>query len=461
MSFKFLDRFRGKQPSEPSQPSKPKPQKQTVNQPQADQKSHLTPSVTPKSFADLGLETNLVKAVDSEGYQSPTPIQQQAIPPILDGRDILGCAQTGTGKTAAFALPIIQKLAATTKNPRVIRSLVLAPTRELAIQIHESFKVYGQFSSLKCAVVFGGVGLEPQIKTIRSGIDILVATPGRLLDLVNRGVIKFAHLEILVLDEADRMLDMGFIHDIKKILKLLPQRRQNLLFSATIPKEVQGLIDSILVKPVKVEVTPASTTSERVAQMLYYVARPDKKNLILDILRDKSVTRCLVFTRTKYNANKLERWLNQNNMTAAAIHGNKSQNARQRALESFRSGDIRILVASDIAARGIDIDDISHVINFEIPNEPETYVHRIGRTGRALANGQAISLCDHEELKLIQQIERTTKTRIPVVTDHGYTANAPTPGRAHTPQGQRPPQHSDREGHKPNRRRRPAHRPKN
>ena len=466
MVFKFIDRLRSKQPATPapanqvkkpvaSASANPASANPASAKPASAKPTQSTPHANLDHFSDLGLAPALVQAVEAEGYKSPTPIQQQAIPPILEGMDLLGCAQTGTGKTAAFALPILQRLSSNAKSPRMIRSLILAPTRELAIQINDSFKVYGKFSSLRSAVVFGGVGLEPQIRTVRAGVDILVATPGRLLDLVNRGVIKFTNIEILVLDEADRMLDMGFVHDIKKILKLLPNKRQNLLFSATIPKEVQGLIDSILVKPVKVEVTPASTTSERVSQQLFYVARPDKKNLILEILRDQSVTRALVFTRTKYNANKLESWLNQNGISAAAIHGNKSQNARQRALENFRTGDIRILVASDIAARGIDIDDISHVINFEIPNEPETYVHRIGRTGRALAHGKALSLCDHEEIPLIKQIERTTKTRIPVVSDHAYTANAPNPNQASNGPGQQPASHRPNSGARHGRSRRP------
>ena len=428
MVLKFLDKLRsGKtQPSANADPKIPAA-KQTPPPPKP------VARTSSKTFQMLGLKEPITRAVKAEGYESPTPIQEEAIPSILTGRDMLGCAQTGTGKTAAFALPMLHRLSDHTKPGHTLRALILAPTRELALQIKDSFVVYGKHLPLRAAVVFGGVGIEPQIKNLRNGIDILVATPGRLLDLVQRRAVDFKHLEILVLDEADRMLDMGFIHDIKRILKLLPTKRQNLLFSATVPKEVQGLIDSILVNPARVAVAPVSSTSERVGQRVYFVARPEKKDLILHIIKTENVTKGLIFTRTKHNANKLERWLNQHSINAAAIHGNKSQNARQRALEGFRDGKVRILVASDIAARGIDIDDISHVINFEMPNEPETYVHRIGRTGRALATGEAISLCDHEEMQLLHQIERVTKIKIPVVTDHPFAKNAPTPGQRSQP----------------------------
>jgi ATP-dependent RNA helicase RhlE len=417
-----------------------------TNQTAAGKKPHST-----QTFVDLGLKEPITRAVKSEGYDHPTPIQAKAIPDILTGRDMLGCAQTGTGKTAAFALPMLHRLSEKQIQGHRIRALILAPTRELAIQIKDSFVVYGKHLPLRTTVVFGGVGLEPQIRSLKNGIDILVATPGRLLDLVQRGAVDFKSLEILVLDEADRMLDMGFIHDIRRILKLLPTKRQNLLFSATIPKEVQGLIDSILVNPVRVEVAPVSSTSERVSQRLYYVPRPDKKDLILQIINDENIQRALVFTRTKHNANKLERWLNQHKITAAAIHGNKSQNARQRALEGFKSGEVRILVASDIAARGIDIDDITHVINFEMPNEPETYVHRIGRTGRALATGVALSFCDHEELKHVRDIERVTKIKIPVISDHPWAMDPKTPpppgaGPAPAARSRRPRNHRSRRG---------------
>lgn len=396
----------------------------------------------------------ILEALKTEGYEYPTPIQLQAIAPILAGRDLLGCAQTGTGKTAAFALPILQRL--TEKSPAVAKShpsprnrrseparprtLVLAPTRELALQICDSFKAYGRHLPFKSIVIFGGVGVEPQVKQIRSGVDILVATPGRLLDLMERGVVTFVDLEILVLDEADRMLDMGFIHDIKKIIRALNTKRQNLLFSATIPKEVRGLIDSILVDPVTVEVTPVSSTSEQVSQRVYHVGRADKRRLLLHILETETVTRALIFTRTKHNANKLEKFLNDSGVKAAAIHGNKSQSARQKALEGFRSGEIRILVASDIAARGIDIDNISHVINFEMANDAETYVHRIGRTGRAEARGVALSFCDYEEQATIATIERMAKISIPVVTDHPFTAGANDPVPPRQQRGGRRPQ---------------------
>lgn len=382
--------------------------------------------VSAKGFEELGLIEALTKAVAAEGYTSPTPIQVKSIPEILAGRDVLGSAQTGTGKTAAFALPMLQNLQKNNVQGHPLRALILAPTRELALQIRDSFVVYGKHLPLRSAVVFGGVGLEPQVKALRSGVDILVATPGRLLDLMGRRCVDFRSLEILVLDEADRMLDMGFINDIKRILKQVPQKRQNLLFSATMPKEVQGLVDSILHNPAKVEVAPVSSTSEQVLQRLYYVSRADKRQLLLHIMDNEAVTRGLVFTRTKHNANKLEDFLKDNGVPAAAIHGNKSQSARQKALESFREGKVQILVASDIAARGIDINEISHVINFELPPEAESYVHRIGRTGRAAASGVAISFCDVEERKLIAQIERVTKKKIPVIADHPFAKASQT-----------------------------------
>ncbi len=393
------------------------------------------PPAAATSFESLGLMEDILRAVKAEGYTAPTPIQEKSIPPVLAGKDLLGCAQTGTGKTAAFALPILHRLTTQPSRGRAVRALVLAPTRELALQIADSFKTYGKNLPLKSAVVFGGVGIEPQISTLKRGVDILVATPGRLLDLMDRGAVSFQGLSILVLDEADRMLDMGFIHDIKRILKVLPQNRQNLLFSATIPKEVQGLIDSILRQPIKVQVAPVSSTSEQVEQRVYLVGRADKRQLLLHILESENVTRALVFTRTKHNANKLEKFLNDSGIEAAAIHGNKSQGARQRALEGFRSGKVKILVASDLAARGIDIDAISHVINFEMPNEPETYVHRIGRTGRAEASGIALSFCDLEEQKYLAHVEKITRKRIPVVTDHPFTAGANAPIPPKPPRG--------------------------
>jgi ATP-dependent RNA helicase RhlE len=437
--LKFIQKFTKSSHSEPKI-EKVTPPSKALSKPQTVAK---TAGI---SFEQLKLIDPILRAIEAEGYESPSPIQQQAIPPVLAGRDLLGCAQTGTGKTAAFALPILQRLSAEQARSRDPRVLVLAPTRELALQIGDSFKSYGRNLPLRSAVVFGGVGLEPQISNLKRGVDILVATPGRLIDLMDRGAVNFRSLSVLVLDEADRMLDMGFIHDIKRILKTLPQKRQNLLFSATIPKEVKGLIDSILRDPVKVEVAPVSSTSEQVEQRAYFVGRADKRDLLLHILETENVTRALVFTRTKHNANKLEKFLMESGIKAAAIHGNKSQGARQRALEGFRSGQVRVLVASDIAARGIDIDAISHVINFEMPNEPETYVHRIGRTGRAEARGVALSFCDREEQKYLIDVEKVTRKKVPVVTDHPYTAGADAPVPPKQQRGQRPSRHGGRGG---------------
>lgn len=439
MVLKFIQKFAKSSHSHETSEKKPSPSKPLSKSPAAP-KSETT------SFEQLKLIDPILRAVKAEGYESPSPIQQQAIPPVLAGRDLLGCAQTGTGKTAAFALPILQRLSAEPAKSRDARVLVLAPTRELALQIGESFKSYGRNLPLKSTVVFGGVGIEPQISSIKRGVDIIVATPGRLIDLMDRGAVNFRSLSVLVLDEADRMLDMGFIHDIKRILKVLPQKRQNLLFSATIPKEVKGLIDAILRDPVKVEVAPVSSTSEQVEQRAYFVGRGDKRALLLHILETEEVTRALVFTRTKHNANKLEQFLMDSGIKAAAIHGNKSQGARQRALEGFRSGKVRILVASDIAARGIDIDAISHVINFEMPNEPETYVHRIGRTGRAEARGVALSFCDLEEQKYLAYVEKITRKKVPVVSDHPFTAGASAPVPPRQQRGPRPSRHGGHGG---------------
>lgn len=442
MVLKFIQKFTKSSHSEPKI-EKVNPPSKAVSKPQTVAK---TAGI---SFEQLKLIDPILRAIEAEGYESPSPIQQQAIPPVLAGRDLLGCAQTGTGKTAAFALPILQRLSAEQARSRDPRVLVLAPTRELALQIGDSFKSYGRNLPLRSAVVFGGVGLEPQISNLKRGVDIVVATPGRLLDLMDRGAVNFRSLSVLVLDEADRMLDMGFIHDIKRILKTLPHKRQNLLFSATIPKEVKSLIDSILHNPVKVEVAPVSSTSEQVEQRAYFVGRADKRDLLLHILETENVTRALVFTRTKHNANKLEKFLTESGIKTAAIHGNKSQGARQRALEGFRSGQVRVLVASDIAARGIDIDAISHVINFEMPNEPETYVHRIGRTGRAEARGVALSFCDREEQKYLIDVEKVTRKKVPVVTDHPYTAGADAPVPPKQQRGPRPSRHGGRRSNRP------------
>ncbi len=385
------------------------------------------------SFENLDLIEPILRALKTEGYETPTPIQEQAIPIILHGKDLLGCAQTGTGKTAAFAIPIIQLLHEThnpAKGKRRIKALIVTPTRELAIQIGESFSAYGRYAGLKHTVIFGGVGERPQTDALRAGIDILVATPGRLLDLMNQGYIDLRNLEMFVLDEADRMLDMGFIHDVKRIIAELPSQRQSLFFSATMPADIVKLSQTILKNPVKVEVTPESTTAEKVEQQMYMVNYADKRSLLLHLLRKPEIVSALVFTRTKHGADKVVQHLNKNGHNAMAIHGNKSQNARQKALSDFKAGKIRVLVATDIAARGIDVDDLSHVINFEIPNIPETYVHRIGRTGRAGQSGIAISFCDNTEILFLRDIQRLISQTIPVVEDHPYPLTDFTPVKA-------------------------------
>lgn len=384
------------------------------------------------SFKNLDLIEPILNALHTEGYEHPTPIQKAAIPIILSGSDLLGCAQTGTGKTAAFALPIIQQLYlqnAHHASLRRIKVLIVTPTRELAIQIEESFVNYGKNTSLKYGVIFGGVNQNPQVNHLKSGIDVLVATPGRLLDLHTQGHIKLNDLKVFVLDEADRMLDMGFIHDVKRIIKLIPAKRQTLFFSATMPNSIMALANSILTNPRKVEVTPVATTAETVNQELYYVDTANKKDLLIHALRDQSIESALVFTRTKHGADKVVKILSKENIKAEAIHGNKSQNARQRALQNFKDRTTRVLIATDIAARGIDIDDLSMVINYEIPNIPETYVHRIGRTGRAGALGKAISFCDAEERAYIKDIQKLIGLEIPVVEEHPYPALQTRPDR--------------------------------
>ncbi|HLJ64684.1 MAG TPA: DEAD/DEAH box helicase, partial [Stellaceae bacterium] len=368
----------------------------------------------------------LQRALNAENYQKPTPIQAQSIPHLLEGRDLLGIAQTGTGKTAAFALPILQRLTQqkVTPGPRLARALVLTPTRELALQIHESFRAYGRHLALSQAVIFGGVGQGPQVTALKRGVDIIVATPGRLLDLMGQGHVKLDRLSVFVLDEADRMLDMGFIHDVKKIIQALPPHRQSLFFSATMPAEAARLADKILTKPVRVEVTPVSSTVERIDQRVFFIDTAGKRVLLAELLKDPAITRALVFTRTKHGANRVAEQLAHANVRADAIHGNKSQSARQRALEDFRSGRVRVLVATDIAARGIDIDDISHVINYELPNVPETYVHRIGRTARAGATGVAFSFCDASERAFLRDIEKMTRRRLDVVAEHPLAGRA-------------------------------------
>ena len=344
------------------------------------------------TFEKLNLIEPVLRALKTEGYTIPTPIQQQAIPVVLDGRDLLGCAQTGTGKTAAFAIPILQLMhnrQGTQPGRRQIQALILTPTRELAIQIDESFGAYGRYTHLNHLVVFGGVPQAPQVQALKHGVDILIATPGRLLDLVNQRHISLQHINMFVLDEADRMLDMGFINDVRKVIEKLPAKKQTLFFSATMPTEISRLANTILHEPVKVEVTPVSSTAEKVEQSVFFVEKADKSSLLVHLLQDSNIKTALVFTRTKYGADKVVKILKRANIQAEAIHGEKSQNARQRALSMFKEGRLRVLVATDIASRGIDVDDLSHVINFEIPNQPEIYVHRIGRTGRAGASGIA------------------------------------------------------------------------
>lgn len=375
------------------------------------------------TFQELKLIEPIAKALQEEGYTTPTPIQAKAIPIILDQKDLLGCAQTGTGKTAAFAIPMLQLLH---NNPvgkfekSRIRALILTPTRELAIQIGESFAAYGRHTGIKHTVVFGGVGQKPQTDALQRGVDVLIATPGRLLDLINQGFIKLNQLEFFVLDEADRMLDMGFVHDVKKIIKLLPAKRQSLFFSATMPPAIVTLANTILRSPIKVEVTPVSSTADTIRQSVYFVDKSDKNSLLLHILKDESIATALVFTRTKHGADKVVKVLRKAGVSSEAIHGNKSQNARQNALKNFKSQTTRVLVATDIAARGIDVDDLTHVINYEIPNIPETYVHRIGRTGRAGAKGIAFSFCDLDEKVYLKDIHKLIAKNIPVVNDHPY-----------------------------------------
>lgn len=374
------------------------------------------------SFHSLNIIEPILRSLEQEGYKTPTPIQEEAIPIVLQGTDLLGCAQTGTGKTAAFAIPILQLLhnSRTNDKKRKIRSLIVTPTRELAIQIDESFKAYGRFTGLLSTVVFGGVNQHPQTSALQRGVDILIATPGRLLDLMNQGFISLRDIEILVLDEADRMLDMGFIHDVKKIIAAVPRERQTLFFSATMPPEIVKLSSSILHQPIKVEVTPSASTVDIVQQFVFFVDKGNKNALLLEVLQDPNIKTALVFTRTKHGADKVVKILERNHIKTEAIHGNKSQLARQRALANFKAQTTRVLVATDIAARGIDVEDMEFVINFEISNMPETYVHRIGRTGRAGAKGTAYSFCDAEEKAYLKDIEKLIGKKIPVNDNHSY-----------------------------------------
>lgn len=389
-------------------------------------------------FSDLGLTTPILRAIAETGYDAPTPIQQKAIPHVLDGRDLLGCAQTGTGKTAAFALPILDNLLRAKapkdaapqasaggrgeprKSRRPVRVLVLSPTRELASQIGESFETYARHTNLSCSVIFGGVNQTRQIDALSRGVDILVATPGRLLDLMGQGAVNLSSVEVFVLDEADRMLDMGFVHDVKRVAAQVPKQRQTLLFSATMPDSIRALASSLQHDPVEVAVSPVASTAKTVEQVIYFVEKADKRPLLSWILEDPRIDRALVFTRTKHGANRVVEYLEKRGIQSAAIHGNKSQNARERALDGFKQGKVRALIATDIAARGIDIDQLGFVINFDLPNVPEAYVHRIGRTGRAGAEGRAMSFCEEEERPYLADIERLIRMPIPAVTKHPY-----------------------------------------
>lgn len=372
------------------------------------------------SFKTLELIQPIEKAIEEQGYTTPTPIQAKSIPSILQGKDFLGCAQTGTGKTAAFAIPILQNLHLKGQKNRQIKALILTPTRELAIQIEENIQAYGKYLPLRHLVIFGGVKQAAQERELRKGVDILVATPGRLLDFIAQGIVSLKQLEIFVLDEADRMLDMGFVHDVKRIIKLLPAKRQTLFFSATMPKEIQSLASTILSNPVKVEVTPVSSTADTIQQSVYFVDKDNKLDLLTHILKNNISESVLVFSRTKHGADKIARKLQSSGVTTEAIHGNKSQNARQNALSNFKSGKTRVLVATDIAARGIDIDDLKFVINFELSDVSETYVHRIGRTGRAGAEGSSISFVDGLDLINLKNTEKLIGKKIPVVKEHPF-----------------------------------------
>jgi ATP-dependent RNA helicase RhlE len=408
-------------------------------------------------FENLNVIEPILRALKSEGYTNPTPIQQQAIPIVLEGRDLLGVAQTGTGKTAAFAIPVLQMLYnKNAGNTRHIQVLILTPTRELAIQIGESFNVYGRHTGINSLVIFGGVSQIPQVNAIRRGVDVLIATPGRLLDLINQRVLSIRDLEMFVLDEADRMLDMGFIHDVKRVVALLPANRQSLFFSATMPPEIASLAGTILRDPARVEVTPVSSTAEKIDQSLFYVEKPDKPNLLQHLLRSEEYQSVLVFTRTKGGSDKVAKFLNRAGITADSIHGEKSQNARQRALQNFKNGDIKVLVATDIVARGIDLESLSLVINYDLPNVPETYVHRIGRTGRAGAAGKAYSFVDYEERSYLKDLYKLIGRTIPVISEHPYHSNGARPqGFVPTSQGSQNRNNSFRRQNSPNDRFRP------
>ncbi len=388
--------------------------------------------MTITTFSALGLAETLLRALDQQGLTTPTPIQAEAIPPLLKGQDVLGIAQTGTGKTAAFSLPMLHLLAAKPEVPaqKSARALILAPTRELVLQIAAAIRQFSKHMRLSQTSIVGGVPIGKQIRAMTGGVDILVATPGRLLDLVNQGHVRLTNCSFLALDEADRMLDMGFIHDVRKIVKMVGDKRQSLLFSATMPKDILRFAQEILNNPIRVEVTPQEISVDRIAQQVYHVPQSDKRNLLTKILADKSLERVIVFSRTKHGADRITKQLDRAGITAQAIHGNKSQGARQRALSSFRDGKARVLVATDIAARGIDVDNITHVVNFDLPHEPESYVHRIGRTARAGAEGTAISFCDSDEFPLLQNIERLTRRPLELL---GGTPPVVIPGSTRSP----------------------------
>lgn len=377
-------------------------------------------------FNNLHLIEPVLKALHEEGYANPTPIQEQSIPVILQQKDLLGCAQTGTGKTAAFTIPVLQLIHQSKnsqKQPPIFQALILTPTRELAIQIDESIKAYGRYLNIRSAVIFGGVPQHQQVQQIRRGVDVIVATPGRLLDLMQQKILSLDKINYFILDEADRMLDMGFIHDVKRIIVKLPQQRQTLFFSATMPPAIMQLAQVLLKNPVRVEVTPVSSVVEMIQQSVYFVDKREKQSLLAHLLRNENIETVLVFAQMKHAADKLAYKLNQVGITAEAIHGNKSQNARQKALENFKSKKTRVLVATDIAARGIDIDALAYVVNYDLPNVPETYVHRIGRTGRAGASGTAISFCDVSERSLLRDIEKLSGKKLPVITEHPYASS--------------------------------------
>jgi ATP-dependent RNA helicase RhlE len=392
-------------------------------------------------FKDLSLIEPILRALTQEGYTAPTPIQERSIPSVLQHRDLLGCAQTGTGKTAAFTVPILQLMHESRTGDhghRAIRALILTPTRELAIQIGDSILAYGRHLDIRSLVIFGGVSQVPQVQALKKGVDILVATPGRLLDLMQQQHITLRDIRFFVLDEADRMLDMGFVHDVRKVIAKLPAKRQTLFFSATMPAEIQALADMLLTDPVKVEVTPVSSTAETVSQQIYFVDKKLKTRLLVDLLQNEGIRSLLVFSRTKHGANKIAKDLIKAGISTEAIHGNKSQGARQLALQNFKDRKTRVLVATDIAARGIDIDELGHVANYDLPNVPETYVHRIGRTGRAGASGQAFSFCDHEEKEFLRDIQKLIGWKIPVIEDHPYAGMKEDPSAAETRTDERP-----------------------